>query len=60
MGKLVDEKVGKLLDMVNKEAYVVIISDHEFTEAKSTFQIARWLVDKGYLVLKGCNVNKFL
>lgn len=50
--KIVDEEIGKLLSMINEEAYVMIISDHGFAEAKSIFQLARWLMDRGYLVLR--------
>ena len=57
---LVDREIGKLLDAItNEETYVIIMSDHGFTAAKSTFQLAKWLMDEEYLVLKGKGLRGF-
>ena len=57
---LVDREIGKLLDAItNEETYVIIMSDHGFTAAKSTFQLAKWFMDEEYLVLKGKGLRGF-
>jgi len=52
---VIDKLVGELLNYLNKRNgekwYLLIISDHGFTEVKYRFNIANWLIKRGYLKL---------
>jgi predicted AlkP superfamily phosphohydrolase/phosphomutase len=48
----IDRFLGELLDVIPKECYVVLMSDHGFGEARETFYISTWMRNEGYLVLR--------
>lgn len=49
---LIDEYIKKFLDRyVDKNTNIFLMSDHGFTAFKGMFNINKWLVDNGYLVL---------
>ena len=50
---MLDEEIGRLLDLVPKEVKVVLLSDHGSQAMQGCFCINEWLISKGYLVLKG-------
>jgi predicted AlkP superfamily phosphohydrolase/phosphomutase len=50
--RFLDAKIGELLEGVDKDTAVVIISDHGMKRMKGAFCINEWLIDQGYLVLK--------
>jgi len=49
--KLIDEKVGYLLSLLDKDTVVFVVSDHGAKAMKGSFCLNEWLIDKGFLVL---------
>lgn len=50
--KFIDEKIGELLELIDDDTYVLVVSDHGTTRMKGAFCINEWLIKQGYLVLK--------
>jgi predicted AlkP superfamily phosphohydrolase/phosphomutase len=48
----VDEGVGRLVDRMDPETMVILMSDHGATPIKKLFYLDRWLAQAGYLVYK--------
>ena len=48
----IDKEIAKLLDLVDDDCYIFIISDHGFTTLKGVIKLNEWLKEKGYLYLK--------
>ena len=49
--KLLDEKIGELIDKVDEDTYTIVVSDHGVKRMKGAFVTNEWLMDKGYLTL---------
>ena len=49
---LVDEGMGKILEMVSEEDFLIIMSDHGFEARPWNFNINQWLVDERLLSVK--------
>ena len=49
--KLLDEEVGKLLDLIDGETVVLVLSDHGARRLDGGFCVNQWLVEQGLLVL---------
>ena len=62
--KLLDEEVGKLLEIIPRDAAVIVTSDHGAKAMKGAFCINQWLAEQGYLKLEeepsrpGTELNK--
>ena len=50
--QFIDNKIGKLLKLTDKNTTVIVVSDHGAKRMKGAFSINEWLIEKGYLVLK--------
>jgi len=50
---MLDEELGRFLDLVPKDVKVVFLSDHGSQAMQGCFCINEWLIAKGYLSLKG-------
>jgi predicted AlkP superfamily phosphohydrolase/phosphomutase len=50
--KFIDEKIGRLVEMVDDTTTIFIVSDHGAKRMKGCFCINEWLIEKGYIVLK--------
>lgn len=50
--KLVDRKLGELLDLLDEDTLILVVSDHGITRMHNRFNLSDWLLKKGYLVLK--------
>ena len=50
---MLDEEIGRLLDLVPKDVKVVFLSDHGSQAMQGCFCINEWLISRGYLTLKG-------
>ena len=50
--KLIDQKIGELLSLVDDDTYVLIVSDHGTAGMKGCFCINEWMIKEGYLTLK--------
>jgi predicted AlkP superfamily phosphohydrolase/phosphomutase len=50
--KLMDEHLGYLLDKIDDETAVIVLSDHGFGPISHKFYINKWLIEQGFLVLK--------
>lgn len=50
---MLDEEIGKLLDSVPSDVRVMVLSDHGSQAMAGCFCINEWLIQRGYLVLKG-------
>jgi len=48
----IDEIIGNILNMVDKDTIVLLVSDHGFGPNDQTFNLAKWLEMKGYMVRK--------
>lgn len=51
--RMLDEEIGKLLAMVGDDVSVFVVSDHGSMAMDGCFCINEWLIQKGYLTLKG-------
>ncbi len=51
--KFVDRWIGELLERVGEDAAVLVVSDHGAKRMKGCFCINEWLIEQGYLKLKG-------
>jgi predicted AlkP superfamily phosphohydrolase/phosphomutase len=49
--RLLDEEVGRLLDLIDDETAVLVVSDHGARRLEGGFCINQWLVDQGLLAL---------
>ncbi|MDQ7028785.1 MAG: alkaline phosphatase family protein [Ardenticatenia bacterium] len=47
-----DEQVGRLLEIVDADDWVFVVSDHGFGPTHRTFYLNEWLRERGYLVLR--------
>ncbi len=50
--KKVDDMLGELVAKLDEDTELVILSDHGFCGITANFQLNRWLVEQGYLVLE--------
>jgi len=50
--KLIDKGIGDILNLLDEDTVVFVVSDHGAKAMKGAFCINQWLIDKGYLVLK--------
>ena len=50
---MLDEELGRFLDLVPKDVKVVFLSDHGSQAMQGCFCINEWLIARGYLTLKG-------
>lgn len=50
--KFIDEKIGRLLERIDDDTWVILVSDHGTAGMKGAFCINEWLIKEGYLVLK--------
>lgn len=50
--RLVDQKIGELLQVIPKDTAVFVVSDHGAKKMDGAFCINEWLIQEGYLVLK--------
>ncbi len=48
----VDRKIGELLEVIPKDAHVIVVSDHGAKCMDGGIALNEWLLQKGYLVLK--------
>lgn len=51
--KHLDEKIGRLLGLVDEKTNILVLSDHGMGRFKKFLYVNKWLIDKGYL-----NINK--
>ncbi len=47
-----DDLLGMVMDYVDEETCLIVMSDHGFSSWRRAFGLNRWLYDNGYLVLK--------
>ncbi len=50
--RMLDKGIGEILDLVDTDTVIFVVSDHGAKAIKGVFCINQWLVDKGYLVLR--------
>nr|MDO8083036.1 alkaline phosphatase family protein [Candidatus Freyarchaeota archaeon] len=51
--KYLDKEIGALLELIDKDAIVIVVSDHGAKGMKGAFCINQWLMKEGYLKTKG-------
>jgi predicted AlkP superfamily phosphohydrolase/phosphomutase len=51
--RLLDSRIGELLEICGPETAVAVVSDHGSQGMKGAFCINQWLVERGHLALKG-------
>ena len=51
--RMLDEEIGRLLDLVGPEVRVLIASDHGSQAMQGCFCINEWLIQQGHLTLRG-------
>mgnify|MGYP005838756561 CR=1 FL=1 len=47
--KIIDTEIGKIIDLLEEDTNIIVMSDHGFSGLKATFSLNRWLWEKGYL-----------
>jgi predicted AlkP superfamily phosphohydrolase/phosphomutase len=50
--KYLDEEIGKLLEIIDDDTIVFIVSDHGAKAMKGCFCVNEWLMEQGYLKLR--------
>jgi predicted AlkP superfamily phosphohydrolase/phosphomutase len=50
--KFIDVKIGELLDLLDKDDKVIILSDHGIMKLNTRVNTTDWLIREGYMVLK--------
>lgn len=53
----IDRHLKALLETVNENTVVILVSDHGFGSGKRTFNVNEWLIKEGYLRLRKRNRN---
>lgn len=56
----IDEKVGELLELVDEDDYVMLVSDHGFQPGYQVFDAEEFLSQKGYLTFEENQVKNSL
>ena len=55
----IDRILGEVLDKIDKDTTLVVLSDHGFASFRQSVHLNRWLLENGYLFLKkGINESK--
>ena len=49
--RMLDEEIGEILNMLDNDTTVFVVSDHGVKSMKGAFCVNQWLIQKGYLVL---------
>lgn len=55
--EMVDRKIGEMLENVDDNTIVMVVSDHGAKGMKGAFAINQWLIQEGYLKLKNDHVK---
>ncbi len=50
--KLLDKKVGEVLELLDDQTIVLVVSDHGAKRMKGALCINEWMMDEGYLVVR--------
>ncbi len=50
--KLLDERIGELIQRAGGDTVVLVVSDHGAKRMKGAFCVNEWLIDEGYLAVK--------
>ncbi|MEM1996401.1 MAG: alkaline phosphatase family protein, partial [Thermoplasmatales archaeon] len=56
--RMVDDHVGKLVEMMDEDTVVLLVSDHGAKRMKGAFAINQWLADEGYLKIDSNNLKE--
>ncbi|MEM3587328.1 MAG: alkaline phosphatase family protein [Candidatus Jordarchaeaceae archaeon] len=51
--KYLDREIGNLLELMDKNTIVIIVSDHGAKGMRGAFCINQWLIEEGYIRIKG-------
>lgn len=55
--EMVDHHIGKMIEMMDDDTVMMIVSDHGAKGMKGAFAINQWLIKEGYLKLKNEKVS---
>ena len=47
-----DKKLGEIIDMLDEDTTVIVVSDHGMVKQEGKININNWLIEHGYMVLK--------
>lgn len=50
--RYIDRQIGKLLDLLDNDTAVLVVSDHGCKQMKGGIYLNEWLIREGYLILK--------
>jgi len=50
--KFVDAELGKLLELLDEDTKIIVLSDHGIIRMHTRINLSDWLIKEGYLVLK--------
>jgi predicted AlkP superfamily phosphohydrolase/phosphomutase len=50
--KFVDNYVGEIISLLDKDTKLIILSDHGITRMRTRVNLTDWLIKEGYLILK--------
>ena len=50
--KFLDKELGKIIQILDEDTLIIIVSDHGFTRMHTRVNLSDWLIKEGYLVLR--------
>ncbi len=50
--KFVDKNLGELIELLDKDTTIIVLSDHGITRMHTRINLTDWLIKEGYMVLK--------
>ncbi|WP_158306796.1 alkaline phosphatase family protein [Pyrococcus yayanosii] len=56
----IDKILGNILGIIPKDTIVFLVSDHGFGPNDQTFNLAKWLIMKGYLLVRKRDIKKLI
>ena len=56
--RMVDEHIGKIMDSIDEDTVLLVVSDHGAKRMKGAFAINQWLIREGYLKIKNSELKE--
>ena len=50
--KFIDGKLGELLELLDEDTRIIVLSDHGIIRMHNRVNLSDWLINDGYLILK--------
>lgn len=56
--QVLDQQLGRLLDLLPRDAYLVLLSDHGFGPLETLVHLNEWLAEQGWLAYDRCRAGR--